>query len=264
MRCHGFVSWGILAGLFICSPGSAGAAAAAQAAGVDAAGIVQRANAAMGCGIVGKDTTITASGSLKASSIPNPMPVTIYSQGNRRWRSELDTPKEHKVTIVNEGKGQMQHADGRVAPLTERNTSHQQPTHIPCLTNLSLPPRQVEATYLRTEPANGDSLDVIELLPANPPSVKKLADRLKTTLWISRSTGYLVKMQYINAAERGFDADTSVEVSYSDYRVVDGLAVPFRQVTVDGQLTLELVLDSVQLNTPAADFTLREANAQQK
>jgi hypothetical protein len=257
MRCPGLTSWGVLVGLFICPLGSAGAAAAVQAAGADATAIVQRANAAMGCGAVGQDTTISVSGTLKASSVPNPMPVTIQSQGNRRWRSELDTPKEHKVTIVNEGKGQMQHADGRVTPLAEHNTSHQRPTHIPCLTNLTLPPGQVEATYLRTETASGDSLDVIELLLASRPPVKKLADRLKTTLWISRGTGYLVKMQYVNAAERGFNDDRSVEVNYSDYRVVEGLAVPFRQVTMDGQLTLELALDSVQLNTPAADFTLR-------
>jgi hypothetical protein len=48
-----------------------------------------------------------------------------------------------------------------------------------------------------------------------------------------------------------------VEIDYMDYRIVNGMAVPFHQVTHAGALALDLQLDSVQLNTPAADFNLR-------
>lgn len=257
MRCLGLTSWGVLAGLFICSPGSAGAAAAAPAAGADATAIVQRANAAMGCGIVGKDTTITVSGSLKASSLPNPMPVTIQSQGNRRWRSELDTPKEHKVTIVNDGRGQMQHADGRVTPLAENNTSHQRPMHIPCLTNIGLPRDQIDAVLLRSETEGSDTLDVVDLELTARPKEKLAAARMKTTVWVSRTTGYLAKLQYVNVAEQDANDTQVVEIEYTNYRVIDGLAIPFHQITHAGQLTLDLQIDSVQLNAHAADFNLR-------
>jgi outer membrane lipoprotein-sorting protein len=224
---------------------------------VDGTAFVARANAAMGCSLVGKDTTIMVTGSVKAGSLPNRMRVIIQSQGNTRWRSELDTPKEHKVTVINEGKGQMQHADGRVTPLAQYNTFHQRPMHIPCLTNIALLADALVATYLRTETTSSDLLDVIELLPTNRPTVMQLADRMKTTVWISRSTGYLAKMQYMNASETDFNDTQTVEISYSDYRVVDGLAVPFHQVNRDGEFTLDLLIDSVQLNGPAADFSLR-------
>src|ERR1700756_3236085 len=78
----------------------------------DARSILQHANSAMGCSAVGSNTSITISGSLKSEPSGAQMHVAIHSQGLDRWRSELNTPKEHKVTIVNGGKGQIQHQDG--------------------------------------------------------------------------------------------------------------------------------------------------------
>jgi hypothetical protein len=223
----------------------------------DATAIIQRAGVAMGCNTITPTTTIALSGHIQASSLPASMAVSMFSQGNSRWRAELDTPKEHKVTIVNSGKGQIQHADGHITPLSDNNSSHQRPMYIPCLTNLALPPGAVAATYLRTETINADSFDVIELLPSNHPSVKWAADRMKSVVWISRASGTLAKLQYFNAAEQDANDTETVEIDYLDYRVIDGLAVPFHQVTVAGKLTINLQIDSVQLNGPAADFQLR-------
>jgi outer membrane lipoprotein-sorting protein len=228
-----------------------------QANAPDAHAILQRAANAMGCNTVTPVTNIVAVGHLQASGISAPMPLTIYSQGNSRWRSELDTPKEHKVTIVNNGKGQIQHADGRVTPLAEHNTSHQTPTFIPCLTRLALSAAAVDATYVRAETTTGDILDVVEVLPKNLSNLKPAMDRMKSTVWISRSTGYVTKLEYINASEEDSNETEPVDIEYFDYRVVGGLAVPFHQVTHAGDFSLDLLFDSVQLNTPAADFSLR-------
>ena len=233
------------------------AAVFAQVPGSDATGILQRANGAMGCNSIGAATTISVRGMLTASSLAAPMPLTIDTLGNDHWRSELDTPKEHKVTVVNSGRGQTQHADGRISPLAENNTFHQRPMHIPCLTNMALPPAVVQANYLRAEPVGADTLDVVEVLLTNRPSLTRAADLMRNVLWISRSTGLLMKLQYVNAAENDSNDTQTVEISYSDYRVVSGLAVPFHQTTVAGSLSLDLQLDSVQFNTPAADFNLR-------
>jgi hypothetical protein len=89
----------------------ASAQAPAQALStVDGKAVVARANAAMGCSLVGKDTTFKVVGTLKLADGTTVMPVTIQSQGAHRWRSELDTPKGHKVTIISDGEGQVQHA----------------------------------------------------------------------------------------------------------------------------------------------------------
>jgi hypothetical protein len=227
-----------------------------QAPAVDAGSIVQRSLAAMGCAAIARDTTATLSGSLTLAD-GTVMPLTMYSQGDSRLRSELDTPKGRKVTIVNEGKGQMQQSNGRVITLAENNTSYQRPTHIPCLTNLDLPPGMAESVVIRSDQVAGDVLDVVEIAPANRPKNKQVSDRMKTMFWISRNSGYVVKMQYINAAEKDSNETQPVDIEYSDYRVVDGLAVPFHQITRAGDLVLNLSFESAQLNTAAADFSLR-------
>jgi hypothetical protein len=89
-----------------------------QSPAVDGASIVQRSLAAMGCAAITKDTTAMLSGSLTLAD-GTVMPLTMYSQGDSRLRSELDTPKGRKVTIVNEGKGQMQQGSGRVSNLLQ-------------------------------------------------------------------------------------------------------------------------------------------------
>jgi len=211
----------------------------------------------MGCGVIGRDTSIRVEGTLTASSLPAPMHVTIDTQGNDRLRSELDTPKERKITVVNAGRGQIHHGDGRVTSLAEHNTSHQRPMHIPCLTNITHTPGQVEATLLRTEAAGADTFDVVELQLAGHPREKRAANSMKTTVWISHATGYLAKLEYVNASEQDANDTQAVDIEYADYRIVDGVAVPFHQTTHSGKLTLDLQLNSVQLNAAAADFNLR-------
>jgi hypothetical protein len=231
--------------------------APAQAPGADATVLLQRAKVAMGCNTITPTTTVTAQGTLKASSIAASMPIRMQTLGNDHLRSELDTPKEHKVTVVNSGRGQVQHADGRLTPLAENNTSHQRPMHIPCLTNLALPPAAVRPNYLRAETVGTDTFDVIEVLLVGRPSLKRAADLMRNVVWISRSTGLLVKLQYVNAAENDSNDTQTVEIDYADYRSVGGLAVPFHQTTRAGTLVLDLQFDSAQLNTAAADFNLR-------
>jgi hypothetical protein len=230
---------------------------ALQSAPLDAAAVLRQSSQTMGCSVINPTTTISVSGAIHLADSVTVMPVTIQSLGERSWRSELVTPKERKVTVVNNGSGQIQHANGRVQKLAEQNTSHVPPVHVPCLVGVADPPGRFSAAFLRTDTVSGDSLDVIELFP-NVPGQEQIQDRLKLTLWISRTTGYLVRMQYIAAAEENSDNTKVAEVDYSDYRVISGLAVPFRQETLyDGQPQFQLLLDSVELNTPAADFTLR-------
>lgn len=229
----------------------------AQVVGSDASDIVRRANIAMGCGVIQRDTAISIQGTLRPSSLATAMHVKIDSQGNNRLRSELDTPKERKTTVINEGHGQIHHGDGSITPLAEHNTSHQRPMHIPCLTNIALPPGQIDAVFVRSETTGSETLDVVDLELKARPREKHAASRMKNTVWISRSTGYVVKLEYVNAAEQDANDTQLVDVEYTNYQVADGLAVPFHQITRAGKLTLDLQIDSIQLNAQAANFNLR-------
>src|SRR5262245_3256047 len=69
--------------------------------------------AAMGCNNLGAETPISVTGNLHLSD-GTVMPLTIHSQGDDRLRSELDTPKGHKTTVINAGRGEMRHNNGKV------------------------------------------------------------------------------------------------------------------------------------------------------
>jgi hypothetical protein len=144
-----------------------------------------------------------------------------------------------------------------VQKLAENNTYHQRPMHLPCLTNVSLPIGLLETNYVRTEAMGADLLDVLEILPASHPQFKTELNRMKTTVWISRTNGYLLRLQYTNTAEQDSNDTQIIQIDYSDYRLIAGMAVPFHQITTAGQLTLDLVIDSVQVNGFPADFQLR-------
>ena|ERR1700731_2868895 len=229
----------------------------AQSVDADGIGIIRRASTAMGCPLAGPETSISIQGTLTASSLAGPMHVRIDTQGNDRLRSELDTPKERKTTIINAGRGQIHHGDGRVTALAEHNASHQRPMHIPCLTNIALPPGQVDVVFVRSETDGSDTLDVVDLELKSRPKDKLGAAHMKTTVWVSRTTGYVVKFQYVNAAEQDANDTELVEIEYANYRVIEGLAIPFHQITRSGQLTLDLQITTAQLNAQAADFNLR-------
>jgi hypothetical protein len=184
------------------------------------------------------------------------MPLTIHSQGDDRLRSELDTPKGHKTTVINAGRGEIRHGNGKVQKLAGHNTSHQHPMHIPCLVVLRHPSGRLEATFLRSDAGAGDVADVVEILPAHHINHKALAAQMKVTLWISRANGYVTKLQYTNMAEQDPNQTYIVTIEYSDYRLIDGVAVPFQQVTRSGDIAFTLRLTSVQINAPAANFTL--------
>jgi hypothetical protein len=220
--------------------------------------ILQNAFAAMGCEKLGPEIAITVTGSLNLSD-GTAMPVTIYSQGDDRLRSELDTPKGRKTTVINAGRGEMRRDNGKAQKLAEHNTSHQRAMHIPCLVVLRHPSGQIEARFVRTDTGGGDTFDVLEILPSKHSDHKLVVEQLKKTLWVSRTNGYVQKVQYTNMAEQDPNETHLVAIEYSDYHIVDGVAVPFQQITRSADITFTLQLTSVQINAPAANFTLEAA-----
>lgn len=218
--------------------------------------MLQHSFAAMGCGNLGTETPIRVTGNLNLSD-GAAIPLTIESQGDDRLRSELDTPKGHKTTVINAGRGEIRHSNGKVQKLAGHNTSHQRPMHIPCLVVLRHPSGRLDATFVRSDA--GDVADVVEILPSNHSNHKIVVAQLKETLWISRTNGYVTKLQYTNMSERDPNDTHIVTIEYSDYRVIDGVAIPFQQVTRSGDIAFTLQLTSVQINAPAANFTLQVA-----
>jgi hypothetical protein len=84
---------------------------------------------------------------------------------------------------------------------------------------------------------------------------------LKREFEVDPQTGLVSKLRFTSYSEDDDVTRTEVEIVYSDYRRVNGIAVPFHQQTyLDGRLRTELQLSDVQFNVaiPDSEFLLPE------
>jgi hypothetical protein len=89
---------------------------------------------------------------------------------------------------------------------------------------------------------------------SDPDQAKHFRAQTRTTFEIDSASGLVTRIAHPLAAENDPGVVQQTEIEYSDYRVVDGVAVPFRQKSyADGKLESELVLDSVNLNVQLND-----------
>ena len=96
----------------------------------------------------------------------------------------------------------------------------------------------------------------------NSKDLKSIQDKLGRSFEVDPSTGAVTKLSFLSYSEDGV-TKIQTTIVYSDYRIVSGVAVPFKQQTyVDGVLRTELQIQDVQFNTaiPATDFDLAEVN----
>jgi hypothetical protein len=90
----------------------------------------------------------------------------------------------------------------------------------------------------------------------------QLAEATKQRFEIDPTSGYVTKLSYTAFGDDDSATRSRTEIVYSDYRIIQGIAVPFRQQRfVEGVLRGEIELESIQFNAaiPDAEFALPEA-----
>lgn len=181
------------------------------------------------------------------------LPITIKTKGSDRVRVELLKSDGTNVRVLNSGTAVLWQSNGKRRDLIANNTIAERVTHIPAVSLLTEHSNSNVAVALEkktdgTSPT--DSAVALRLHSDDPTQEAVFAKFSKVTFHIDSSTGLVSRLEYTNYAENGDDETTSqVEIVYSDYRSVNGVAVPFRQLTyIDGQLAQELTLDSVRFN----------------
>jgi hypothetical protein len=76
----------------------------------------------------------------------------------------------------------------------------------------------------------------------------------KTQFFIDPTSGAVLKIAYTNFSETNPDSGQAVEIYFSDFRVINGERVPFRQTEFDdGVLESDLTLTSITFNNGLAD-----------
>jgi len=119
-----------------------------------------------------------------------------------------------------------------------------------------LPKTPVGLKYLGTEMVGGVLAKRIEIATVAGSPAAAVGT---ITIWISTTNSLPVQVEYARIADDGYVTPIHCVLTYSDYREIQGVLVPFRQVeSIDGMHFYSLQLDRVHVNQglSESDFAL--------
>ncbi len=184
--------------------------------------------------------------------------LTIKTRG-QLLRHEIGLPNGSLVYVINPVGSYMLN-NGKRSALPLWATKYQLPEHIPALGRLiqfSLPNMQLN--FVGQETINNQAVYHILLyaLPTDATSatIEKMLSEFH--FFVDASTYQIVKSRGYIFSPDAIENRSVVENSYSDYRSVNGITVPFHIVrTVSGQPYCEITLTNVAFNVglSASDF----------
>ncbi len=196
-----------------------------------------------------RGTNLTALDSQAAGTITaggKSFHVLYKTHGATQLRTELDKPAGKSVLILNGGQAQVTQPDGATRNRLHNNTYGQRIEHIPALSLLSEQDNaEVEVEDPAEDDLNGAKVDTVALscAPAGISAKDTQGYRMisRTKFFFDKASGYVLAIEYLDFAENDPGSSAVMRTVYSDYRNVNGMAVPFQQTTfMDGQLTSSL------------------------
>lgn len=195
--------------------------------------------------------------------------ITLKVKGYRQYRTEVQEAASVTTTIVSGDRAAVVKPEG-----TQFIPSHaalsMRPLVFPFLSDLAAATDpNVILSYLGVEDIRGESAYRIEITrqPASDDPIGQAERRAgPLTVWVSATSGLPVQIEYPRVANDNPTAVRRRTRYLSDYRVVGGLAVPFRQEeSVNGRVLFVLQLTQVAFNAGLSDsdFSLPAAPAEE-
>ena len=236
--------------------------------------IAQQAMAAMAGtqGVPGYQDSLTTGTLTLPGDKPKTFSVALKTKGTQQLRVELTSADGTRVRVLKQGQAAIQYPDGKIRKLLMNNTLTERVSHLPIFSLLaeSNDPSVIAEHVGAARMAGGATANVIALRPVPIPGMSQAdLDRTTTKTWfyIDQLSGMATKTEYFLFAENDPDEKAKVETYFSDFRSINGVWVPFHQMTYeDGKLAEDLVLTSVAFNAGVSDteFTVptEVANAQ--
>ena len=185
-------------------------------------------------------------------------PIVKKSKGAKMVRTELQRIDGTHLRIVNNGTGALQNPDGKVRPEFSNNTVAERIEHIPALSILSeWQSPDTEVRYVRSDTLNAAPVQVVAVsfIPTSDPQwVAFYRSTTQTLFYIDQATNLVGKIEYRNFAYNDSNSSEKVELIFDDYRLVNGVQVPFVQTLyADGHLGSKLTLTGVLFNAGLTD-----------
>jgi len=214
---------------------------------------------ATGWGTATLPADATASGTVTRATgdTPQSSAVTMKIRAARIYRVDVQDPSGPITTIINGDAGAVTRTAG-TSFLPAHSAISQRAWAFPFFSDLcALSDAAVGFQYAGAETLNGDlahRLEIIRAFSAND-SLSSLRSRVAhLTVWISASTWLPMQVQFNRVSDDNPTAIRSLIRTFSDYRVVNGRAIPFHQEQyAGGQLLQTLQLTSVSFDTGVSD-----------
>jgi hypothetical protein len=188
--------------------------------------------------------------------------IKLESTGARLYRSEVSDPSGTIVTILN-GDQAAASTPGSTSFLSGPPAIAMRPVAFPFFAGvLAFADSTCSVQYDDTETLGSQAAYRLEISPqplgTDPISVLR-AQANHLMLWVSVSSGLPLQLSYMRISNTNPTASRQVTRTFSDYRQINGLNVPFHQEEfAGGQMLLSLQFDTVSFNTgiPSSDFAL--------
>ena len=185
--------------------------------------------------------------------------VTLEARGNAQTHIVLSLPGGQRQEVRNGPAGYWTGPEGQQHPMAVHNCWPDAPWFFPALSlqALSTDP-QVSILYTGVETREGVALHHLRLfrtVPGQTPEMTAQIQRLSLVdLYLDAASYLPLVLAFKTHADDDLNLDIPVEVQFSDYRLVNGVRVPFRiQKSLQGSLLLDITLSSVAINSGLPD-----------
>jgi len=188
--------------------------------------------------------------------------VVIKAKGSRQYRTEVLDATGYRTTILNGDTAAVLASDGtRFIP--RHSAISMLPAAFPFLyVSIAVADGSASLRYLGTESLGSELTHRIEVVRESTPQQRAI----RLVVWVSSATLLPVQIETTRVAVENPTVTRATARVLSDYRVVNGLAVPFRQEEyANGQRLYTLQLTSVRFNVGLSDieFALPVAQGQE-
>lgn len=227
---------------------------------VQAIAIATQSYAALG-GALATDATLNGTVTWIVGSDDRTGTVTFYAKGNSESRADLtfggETQSEARTTSNGFPSGQWKTSSGTITPASQANCWVDAAWFFPALSSLAQTANtSFIFSYIGQEQHNGLAalhLQVKQLIPGDTASLSM--SRLSLMDWYIDPTTFLPSAIAFNLhADLDSATDVPAEIRFADYRVVNGVEVPFHiQKMLNGSLLMDVVLTNANTNTGLTD-----------
>ncbi|HEV2991232.1 MAG TPA: hypothetical protein VG759_22525 [Candidatus Angelobacter sp.] len=244
--------------LFLAFPKSGKSQNASPASGVrdpQAAALLQKSIAAMG-GVAPADSTAEGVIVVVAGSAEDQGKIGISTRGPDQCAEHIDLPKERRSIIYS--RGDVDESSGGALKPASLELAAGSPCAdfpLPLLVSFSAD-QDTSLEYIGPETLDTVSTHHIRLSKtfASKKGLEFLAEFSKRDVWLDSETGLPVKLAYQRREARGRTAPVRIEVRYSNWQIVRGVAYPFQiEKSWNGTPWATITVQSVAFQTGLTD-----------